>query len=704
MTIMEAVEVGGLALGYGRQGAHVAPFWRALSFVSDPYNAPCVTDGYCSTYLPNSGIVQWLPQNPFTQPNLTPNGYLIPPWTEAKPPLSNLPFDGIQSGDVFTWLGAIPIAQNLADLLTDGYPRFKITLVGEGTVELHLLNIPQGGRAAVVVDGNFANIDFVELNRDILSAPPETSDVFIWEKEITGAGLHTIEVTMLWTVDDNVLPVQFGGGLRKIVLCGFDDLGTIDTVEMRTDGCFLQWRQNSNSAWLNLFNLCEWLDTNEITADIEYRDDITEPDVNVQVDPSQTGQGINYDFDFKFPRPKSRAIPILGGHSLEFDMDGNDVYEQALSIFNGVDGLDGTNAPPIGITVGSTQRVVDGQIQNGTIVYMDTDGDAIPNEDITIWDGLDGVDGSGYNVPALPELTDAQICGAAHHIAAWFQTKATDAISRNYQGQTLWAIYDLVFKDSWQDYTPIWGSLKTMNDAIDIARIQLGLSIETLGSEIFQSSQNFECELYCLGQDIQNSEIVRQTALNSIGSGLFPGSGGYIFGQLVQTMPEEQIKKLVADGASDETQDCSSCDCGGDGDLNYNASLGWGNYSWVGNGTFTPTGIETTYTGDAPCYDLLSIADFAALPNGYARMEVDIEISGAPGNIFFEIKQPVNSTVFSTSDLANITGVFGGTLDILLDNTKTIPDDWQLRRSTGGTCAGSEVTITITEMRFYLTP
>lgn len=41
LTILEAVELGGLALGYGRQGAHITPFWQALEFLNEPTATPC---------------------------------------------------------------------------------------------------------------------------------------------------------------------------------------------------------------------------------------------------------------------------------------------------------------------------------------------------------------------------------------------------------------------------------------------------------------------------------------------------------------------------------------------------------------------------------------------------------------------------------------------------------------------------------------
>ena len=41
VLIMECVELGGLALGLGRQGEHIAPLWEALSYIDDPENSGC---------------------------------------------------------------------------------------------------------------------------------------------------------------------------------------------------------------------------------------------------------------------------------------------------------------------------------------------------------------------------------------------------------------------------------------------------------------------------------------------------------------------------------------------------------------------------------------------------------------------------------------------------------------------------------------
>lgn len=63
-------------------------------------------------------------------------------------------------------------------------------------------------------------IESIDLNQDIISLPPETATEIIIEVEIATEGEHTLYIYFLPTVDDSLIPLNFGGGLREISLCG----------------------------------------------------------------------------------------------------------------------------------------------------------------------------------------------------------------------------------------------------------------------------------------------------------------------------------------------------------------------------------------------------------------------------------------------------------------------------------------------------
>lgn len=188
----------------------------------------------CNALYPDNPRITWFPESPYAPEAEIPDGYNFHPWTIVDSGnLSGLIGEnllGFKVGDVFTDLSKIPIGSSWEDLLTTQYlnfPRFRINdLVGRGSVQIHFLNIVQGGRALIAVDGvihlnPYAN-RLAELAVDTFSFPPETEVEQTIEIEIEASGTHFIDVVFLPTVDDTFIPLFFGGGLRWIELCGFD--------------------------------------------------------------------------------------------------------------------------------------------------------------------------------------------------------------------------------------------------------------------------------------------------------------------------------------------------------------------------------------------------------------------------------------------------------------------------------------------------
>lgn len=205
-----------------------ARYWNQLLFehmllLDEDCGEP--TSVHCQDFFPTSPRIEWNPVSPYEPDAELPDGYIYHPWTIVTSPSIGT-FLGFQVGDVFTDLSKLPVGfvGNPLDAPIFNWPRFRITgLNGVGTVKIHLLNIIQGGGCLITVDDDINPLTWtlLELNRDEIKLPPETTPVIIIEREITSLGEHHIDVTFLPQVDDTLIPFFFGGGLHKIEICGF---------------------------------------------------------------------------------------------------------------------------------------------------------------------------------------------------------------------------------------------------------------------------------------------------------------------------------------------------------------------------------------------------------------------------------------------------------------------------------------------------
>lgn len=140
-------------------------------------------------------------------------------------------------------------------------PRIEIHTVGDGQIELDLLNILQGGFAVIkqgsppnildVIGGIFeAGIRVVDLGIDV-AIPTEFDVVHAEEINVNvGVGVsQTTYVTFIPVVDDTYppfgLPLRFGGGLRRVGLCGFENSGVIMGItDLRIVDCNVETFQD----------------------------------------------------------------------------------------------------------------------------------------------------------------------------------------------------------------------------------------------------------------------------------------------------------------------------------------------------------------------------------------------------------------------------------------------------------------------------
>jgi hypothetical protein len=250
----------------------------------------------CIEILPDSGFIEFYPSNPFTQPGYVPMPYqhhpfnlgdhplmtgldptdVIAPYTSIIPSLTDIPglvpelvtWGFSQIDDLDAWLNlSVDNTNNL-------FPRFKLRFSGKGEVELHLLKIPFGGMAFILLDGqlpgkflNMSKLDPFDFDtwKSLLGTiglgfiAGTLFEEFIYEVKVETEGDHVIDVIFIPSVDyvPPDISIGWGAGLRKITLCGGDMQPVINfEPEFRIEDCILQWRRSVNAEWISLGNVC----------------------------------------------------------------------------------------------------------------------------------------------------------------------------------------------------------------------------------------------------------------------------------------------------------------------------------------------------------------------------------------------------------------------------------------------------------------
>lgn len=272
----------------------------------------------CIEYLPSADFIEWNPHNPFNPEEPIPAGYNQKPWYTAEDVLvpGYLPTDVLC--DLIT---TAPPSNAFWDYLTiafgTGAPRFRVHVSGSGQVELHLLKMIQGGIALVWVDDNLTNGDVIDLQSvGLLDIAPGTADliglldnafdgdftsVHIHEVDIETPGDHFIDVSFLPVLDASIVQSGWGGGLRKVVLCGFNDMPV--PVFRTTDlgnGCKqIEYKYNDqpDTAYVVLTTVCDGSDGEPGAPGTPGQDgtDCDCEDVNTSPEdtPETTGEGGN---------------------------------------------------------------------------------------------------------------------------------------------------------------------------------------------------------------------------------------------------------------------------------------------------------------------------------------------------------------------------------------------------------------------------
>lgn len=234
------------------------------------------TDSGCRDFLPSAPFISYAPNDPFRTPNLTPENYGLPPWyTNALISIPNVLSTDAMVNAVCIISEPFNLWNNFINQLEiikgdPGLPRFTITVSGNGQVEIELVKQFQGGLVVFIEDNLLTSAKVVDLNsRDSLDvedaiqlisgAIGSEATTTITEFNFADGGQHTI--TGYFVPNFNPLP-GFGGGIRRVSLCGLKVLGEVDMFKLRqnsTNKCLLEQSLDGGETWATAFNyaLCK---------------------------------------------------------------------------------------------------------------------------------------------------------------------------------------------------------------------------------------------------------------------------------------------------------------------------------------------------------------------------------------------------------------------------------------------------------------
>lgn len=200
----------------------------------------------CINYPPSASFIEYIPQNPFNEPDLVPEDYLIPPFVRNTD-LEYPALMGYQQSDVMVRLDAIPVFSDWLEVLGLSWPTIKLNVTGTGQIEIDFLSIVLGGQVVVkvgsppnildLIDGIVeTGVKIIDLGQDVTAIPPE-SDIIISEEINVDAPTGTsVYLVFLPKIDISTEFFGFGGGIRQIGLCGLESsVGTMGIEDIRYD-------------------------------------------------------------------------------------------------------------------------------------------------------------------------------------------------------------------------------------------------------------------------------------------------------------------------------------------------------------------------------------------------------------------------------------------------------------------------------------
>jgi len=231
------------ALYNGAESTYPDTFMQVIAnFLKGLHCPPEVQEDECTEFPTYANFIDYAPMNPFVDPETIPEGYVIPPFVVLTD--ENLAeYAGYELDDVIAPINSFPLDTGWFEDLSGAMPTITIEVIGEGKVGVKLLTQPNGGLVIVTVDNppNLVDIlasvitgadNIVDVNKDVLSLPPETADEIIYEVETVGEGLHTVYVVFFPIIDDSLIPLRFGGGFRGVNLCDYAEMPTMSCEDI----------------------------------------------------------------------------------------------------------------------------------------------------------------------------------------------------------------------------------------------------------------------------------------------------------------------------------------------------------------------------------------------------------------------------------------------------------------------------------------
>lgn len=264
-TTWDTTDPDALALEQDRAKLLTSMFLRGCEVCE----AELPLDSGCVDFPTDSSVISYAPQDPFTNPDYIPPGYIAVPFLVVTEGNILSFFPGAEIGDVISGYLSIPV---LTPGIGQGLARFRVRTKGTGVVELHLLKVPAGGSVLITTDDDPLTVRTINLNKDVFQLPIETIGEITVEVPITTSGEHHIDVTFVPRFNDELIFISYGGGLRKVVLCGFDQTideavderarhGTISIDEepelglrINPDKCWIIQRECSPGEWVDWFD------------------------------------------------------------------------------------------------------------------------------------------------------------------------------------------------------------------------------------------------------------------------------------------------------------------------------------------------------------------------------------------------------------------------------------------------------------------
>jgi hypothetical protein len=186
-------------------------------------------------FKPDIGFIEWFPNNPFTQPDLITAGYNAPAWYVSNQ----------TTRTVMTDISRFPAGSLPGVIPASGLPRLRVHTSGAVTVKIGMFSIVGGSIAHVPRDDDPLTGEYVDLNKDIFSVPPETDEDVMIEYSFDG-GNHFVDIIIVSMVNDEIPFVYHGGGVKSVEICGKD---AILKPQFKFENCSLYVSWDGGQHW-----------------------------------------------------------------------------------------------------------------------------------------------------------------------------------------------------------------------------------------------------------------------------------------------------------------------------------------------------------------------------------------------------------------------------------------------------------------------